>query len=100
MYMLGMTGYADGASGDPTTRVATPQGESAVCCEPEVGKNPAPLRRLLAPIGGGGGNTVRLKVCVCEKPETLAVTLNAPGVDPAVAVTEACPSDPVGTTTD
>ena len=50
---------------------------------------PAPLKKLLELICGPGSRTVRLKTAL--KLLTVAVTVNAPGVAPAVAMIEACP---------
>ena len=59
---------------------------------PEVGKKPAPFRKLVAEIGGGGGVTVRLKVAGVTL-ATLATTVSGPAVEPAVTPMEACPFD-------
>src|SRR5215471_13520506 len=72
------------------TIVATPQGEIA-----PVWKS-APFLKLLVWRLGPGGITVIAKVCV-KLPPADAVTVTAPGVEPAVRVTCARPLEPVVT---
>jgi hypothetical protein len=96
-YMLGATGKAAVERGDPTTRVPTPQGESAVWLFPDVPKKPAPFRKLAELMGGGGGVTVRENDRIVEKPATLAVIVTGPGVAPAATGSDAWPWEFVAT---
>lgn len=87
-YMLGTVGRVVEVKGDPTISVPTAQGDSAVWLAPEVGKKPAPFRKL-TPLSCSDDVTVRLNVC--EKLATLATTVIGPAAAPAVTVTDACP---------